>query len=161
MLAQCAFDLDGGDIFPRPADDVLAPVDEVKRAVRTLSHDVAGMKPFAFPGFGGGVGVLQIFPEETKAPVRSGMAHQKFALFAAVDPALHIRARPAEAICSDMAGFLVCGDDGTRTGLGHRPRLDQWKAEAGFERGVQFAVNAGAETKTNMMRLVVGRQWIA
>ena len=79
MLQQSAFHFDRGDVLAGAADNVLAPVDEMQRAVGAAADDVAGVEPAAGPGRGGRVRILQVFAEETKARIGPGVAHQQFA----------------------------------------------------------------------------------
>src|SRR5690606_19505451 len=55
-----AFDLDGGDVLATGDDDVLEAVLDLHVTVLVPHTQVAGMKPAALEGFGGGGRVLQV-----------------------------------------------------------------------------------------------------
>ena len=62
-------------------------------------------------------------------------------------------ARPKQ-LRADVARLAVRHDAGGRAGLGHRPRLEQRKAEALLERRVVARVDAGAEAEAQLVLAV-------
>ena len=153
MLIQHALDLDRRDVFAAAPDDVLLAVDEVQVACVVGAHDVAGVEPAAGPGLFGGRFVFQVAAEETASRIGAAGAHPQLAGHAGVDVGacvihqapLHRRVGAAEATGADVARLAVRHHAGRRAGFGHRPRLEQRKAEARLERRVQLAVDAGAK----------------
>ena len=68
------------------------------------------------------------------------------------DAIVHVRRRAADAALPDMARPARRGGDGARAGLGHRPGLDQRKAEAPLEILLMARIDAGAEAEAHAVR---------
>src|SRR5439155_12127591 len=124
-----------GDVFAGAADDVLAPVDEMQAAVRTPAHAVAGMEPAVPPRFGRRRVVLEITGEEAVPRIGAGLAHEQlFRIWN--DLQLKGGRRLANAARADMARLAARSHQPAAAGRGHRPGLDQWKAETRLEGGM-------------------------
>ena len=162
VRVEDALDLERRDVLAAAPDDVLAPVDEVEVALRTALDDVAGVEPAVGPRLLGGRLVLEVAEEEVAPRVVTGGPHEQLARHAdgdvgalVVDDArLDARIGPAEAVRADMARLLVRHDAGRRAGLGHRPGLEQRKAEALLEGRVMAPVDAGAEAEAQFVLAV-------
>src|SRR5580658_6438049 len=153
MRLQRAFDLYGRNILTAPSNDIFRTVDEEKRAVIALPDDVSRMEPTAGPGLLRRRLVLVVSREEaaprrvTLAPDQQLPRDARRGVVPCIidDAAGQPRRRPAEAALPNVARLLVGGDPGTRSGFGHRPRLDQWHAESLLECRMVTRIHACAK----------------
>src|SRR5262249_1736446 len=105
-------------------------------------------------------------PERAPAGRCSRVAHQELAGLAIADVAIgivddaHLDARSdaAEGAGADLARFDAVGQHARH--LGHAPDLDHGKAEALFEGGMQFGLDAGADAEAHGMAplVLIGRE---
>ena len=80
------------------------------------------------------------------------VAARDIGAFVIHDAIIHVRRRAADAALPDMARPAGRGGDGAGAGLGHRPGLDQRKAEAALEILLMARIDAGAEAEAHAVR---------
>ena len=165
MLKQRVLHFHRGDVLAAAADDVLAPVNKVKRAVRADAHDIAGVKIPPFPGPLCRLPILVVTGEETSARVVALRAHQQFAglprrnilsLLIHQAPLRALRG-PPYATGADMPRFLVGGDAHINAGLRHGPALHQRETEALLETLQVLGIHPRAETELDLPPQVILR----
>src|SRR5204862_7016091 len=81
MAGERRRDVGSGDVLAGAAEEVLAAIDEMQRAVRPPAHHVAGVEPAVAPGCGRRLGVLEVAGEEAAARIRPGLPHQELSAF--------------------------------------------------------------------------------
>ena len=159
MRLQQRLDLGGRDVLAGAADDVLLAVDEMQHAVGVLPHGVAGVEPAAAPGLRGRGLVLQIAGEKAAgaASAPNGADHLARLAVAARRCRASSTTRTsmpgtgtAERARADLPRRHVVEQDAHH--LGHAPHLDQRKAEALLEHGMQLRLDAGADAEAHRMR---------
>ena len=76
MLGERGFDFERGDILAGAANDVLAPVEEMERSVRSAAHAISSMEPAVAPRLIGGHDVFQIAGEEAATRSAAALSYQ-------------------------------------------------------------------------------------
>ena len=112
------------------------------------------MEPAVAPRLGGRCLVFKVAGKETALRVGARLAHQEL-LGARNDLNVQARRWHADAARADMARLAAGGDQRAAAGLGHRPGLDQRKAEARLEGGVVLRVGVRTVAEAHAMRAVV------
>src|SRR6266480_2804401 len=94
-------------------------------------------------------------PRRTTSPVwnQPGLPHQELSAFFVYQDLQRWR-RAADAARADMPRLAARRDQRPPSGLGHRPGLDQRKAEALLERGVVRGIGISAVAEAHAMRLI-------
>ena len=156
---QHGLHLGSRNVLARAADDVLAPVHKVQQTIRILQHHIAGVEPAAFPGLGGGLGVVQVLAEKMLARGLGRVAHQHLAWRAGRHrlagliryPHLQPWRTTAKGARAHLAVVAMVGDSAHH--LGHAPELDERKAKALLEGGMQLRLYPRAIAKAHTVLL--------
>src|SRR6266446_4081533 len=161
---QHGFDLGGGDVLARAADDVLLTVHEDQHVVGHPARDVAGVKPAATPRLVGRLRVLEVAVKESvPRTFRSAPPDEQLALGSPRDLLITVvrhagfeaTPRPAESPRVYLARLDAVGVDTSR--LRHAPYLDEREAEALLEGLVQLRLDTRPEAELHTGSPLFGR----
>ena len=167
MGLQRCFDLTGGDVFARAADDVLVAIDKVERALFVLADRIAGVEPAAAPGLSGRWLIFVVCREKAAAGVSGTVSHQQLTGCAygniLVVLVYHAGFKPAhrsaEGARAHLSGWVVVGKN--PASFGHAPDLHHGKAESCFRGRVVVRVNTGTDPEANaVIRFRIARRQV-